>query len=406
MTMTADSAILIINAGSSSLKFSVYRLVDGEMKATINGQIQGIGSKPVFDAKDADKNLLGEHEWSDPKTSRQVLLGYLLEWLKEQLHGAKLLAAGHRVLHGGTKFRKPVLLTKDIVKDLRDLIPWGPLHMPPNIDAIDALMETHPELPQVACFDTAFHATHPWQAYSFAIPREFSDEGIRRYGFHGSSYEYIASRLPEVDPVLAKGHAVVAHLGSGASISGLKNCVCMDNTMGFTPLDGLVMGTRCGSIDASVLIYLMRTRGLNADQLETLLNKKSGMLGISGVSNDMRPLMESADPHSAEAVEMFVFHAAKHIASQAGSMGGFDGLVFTAGIGENSSEIRKRICEKAAWLGIKLDDKLNETRGKGARKISATDSPKPIWVIPTDEEGVIVKHTLSIYEESKAAGLF
>jgi len=406
MTMTADQAILIINAGSSSVKFSVYRLVDDVMTVTINGQIQGIGSKPVFDAKDASKKLIGEHEWADPKTSMAVLLGFLFDWLHDQLHGAELLAAGHRVLHGGTKFRKPVLLTPAIIDDLEALIPWGPLHMPANVAAIRVLTEIHPELPQVACFDTAFHGTHPWQAYSFAIPREFSDEGIRRYGFHGSSYEYIASRLPEVDPVLAAGHAVVAHLGSGASISGLKNCVCMDNTMGFTPLDGLVMGTRCGSIDASVLIYLMRSRNLNADQLETLLNKKSGMLGISGVSNDMRPLMESDNPRAAEAVEMFVFHAAKHIASQAGSMGGFDGLVFTAGIGENSSEIRARICEKAAWLGITIDPELNAQRGKGARKISTADSPKPIWVIPTDEEGVIVKHTLKVYEESKAAGLF
>jgi len=400
MSMTSDSAVLIINAGSSSVKFSVYRLVEGALKATINGQIQGIGSAPRFDAKDAAKKLIGEKSWDDPKTSRTVLLGFLLDWLTEQLHGAKLLAAGHRVLHGGTKFRHPVMLTPEIVDELEALVPLGPLHQPHNVAGIRALMETHPELPQVAIFDTAFHcATNPWNSYAFAIPRELTDEGVRRYGFHGTSYEYIASRLPDVDPVLAKGCCVVAHLGSGASLAAVRDCKGIDTTMGLTPLDGLVMGTRCGHIDPSVLIYLMRTKGMNADQIESLLNKKSGLLAVSGMTNDMRPLLSSDEPNAKQAVDMFCHSVARHTMAMAASMGGFDGLVFTAGIGENSPPIRKMICEKLAWTGIKLDLEAN---AKNAPKVSTADSRLPVYVIPTDEEGMIVQHTLRLLDEAKA----
>lgn len=398
MSISSDSAVLIINAGSSSVKFSVYRPVDGDLKVTINGQIEGIGSAPRFAAKDDAKKKIGEHSWDDPKTSRSALLGWLFDWLQGQLHGAKLLAAGHRVLHGGTKFSKPVLLTPEIVDELEALIPLGPLHQPSNVAGIRTLMELHPELPQVACFDTAFHATNPWLSYAFAISRDLTNQGVRRYGFHGSSYEYIATQLPVVDPALAKGCCVVAHLGSGASLAAVRNCVGIDTTMGLTPLDGLVMGTRCGHIDPSVLIYLMREHNLNADQLETLLNKKSGLLAVSGVSNDMRPLLESDNPHAKEAVDMFCHSVARHTMSMAASMGGFDGLVFTAGIGEHSAPIRALICEKLAWTGIKLDADAN---AKNARKISAADSRLPVYVIPTDEEGMIVKHTLRVVEEAK-----
>lgn len=399
MTLNNETAVLVINAGSSSIKFSVFRLVDGVMKATINGQIQGIGSAPRFDAKDSSKTKIGEHAWDDPKTSRSVLLGYLLDWLAEKLEGAHLVAAGHRVLHGGTKFRAPVLLTPEIVEELEKLIPLGPLHQPHNLAGVRALMETHPELPQVAIFDTAFHGTNPWQSYSFALPRELSEEGIRRYGFHGTSYEYIASQLPIVDPEMAKGHVVVAHLGSGASLAALHNGVGIDTTMGLTPMDGLVMGTRCGHIDPSVLIYLMRNKGLSVDELEKLLNNKSGLLGMSGISNDMRPLEESDDPRALAAVEMFCHSVAKHTAAMAASMGGFDGLVFTAGIGEHSDIVRRRVCEKLAWLGIKIDQEANL---KKARKISTPDSRIPVYIIPTDEERMIVTHTLRVLEESQA----
>jgi acetate kinase len=400
MSMTSDSAVLIINAGSSSVKFSVYRLVDGALKATINGQIQGIGSAPRFDAKDAAKKLIGEKSWDDPKTNRNTLLSFLLDWLKEQLHGAKLLAAGHRVLHGGTKFSHPVLLTPGIVDELEALVPLGPLHQPHNVAGIRALMETHPELPQVAIFDTAFHcATNPWLSYAFAIPRNLTDEGVRRYGFHGTSYEYIASQLPRVDAAMAKGCVVVAHLGSGASLAAIRDGKGIDTTMGLTPLDGLVMGTRCGHIDPSVLLYLMRNKGMSVDQIETLLNKESGLLAVSGVSNDMRPLLESDDPHAKEAVDMFCHSVARHTMSMAASMQGFDGLVFTAGIGEHSAPVRAMICENLAWAGIKLDPAAN---AKNALKISAPDSRIPVYVVPTDEEGMIVQHTLRVLDEAKA----
>ncbi|WP_114859814.1 acetate/propionate family kinase [Azospirillum brasilense] len=391
------NAILVINAGSSSLKFSVFRESGaGGLRVTINGQISGIGTEPRFEAKDAAKTPLAERVWAaDEPSDRTALLGFLLEWIEGRLDGAKLLAAGHRVVHGGTRHAAPVLLTPAVMEELEGFIPLAPLHQPHNLAAIRALAEAHPELPQVACFDTAFHRGQPWQSQMFAIPRELTDEGVRRYGFHGLSYEYIARRLPELAPELADGRVVVAHLGSGASMCAIHAGRSVDSTMGFTALDGLPMGTRCGNIDPGVLIYLMRQKGMGADAIEKLLYNKSGLLGVSGLSNDMRALLDSADPHAEEAVELFCFRIAKETGALAASMGGIDALVFTAGIGERSAPVRARVGDKLAWLGVVLDPAANEANGP---LISAPTSRIPVYVIPTDEEQMIALHSRKALE--------
>lgn len=387
-----SKAILVINAGSSSLKFSVFRdSGQGDPVATINGQISGIGTEPVFEAKNAQRQPLAGKAWAPGEPSdRTALLGYLLDWIEERLEGATLIAAGHRVVHGGTRHGAPVLITPEVLAELDGLVPLAPLHQPHNLAAIRALAEAHPELPQVACFDTAFHRGQPWQAGMFAIPRELTDEGVRRYGFHGLSYEYIARRLPEIAPELSESRVVVAHLGSGASMCAIHGGCSVDSTMGFTALDGLPMGTRCGAIDPGVLIYLMREKGLDAGAIEKLLYNKSGLLGVSGVSNDMRVLLDSAEPHAQEAVELFCFRIAKETGGLASSMGGIDALVFTAGIGERSSPVRSRVAEKLAWLGVTIDEEANAAN---AAKISAEASRIPVYVIPTDEERMIALHT-------------
>lgn len=387
-------ALLVINAGSSSLKFSVFRTRDdGGVTAAINGQISGIGTEPTFEAKDTRKNPVGAKVWAaGEKADRTALLGFLLDWIEEHLDGARLLAAGHRVVHGGAGHSHPVLITDAVLDELEALVPLAPLHQPHNLAAIRALAEAHPELPQIACFDTAFHRGQPWQAQTFALPREMTESGIRRYGFHGLSYEYIARRLPEIAPDLAQARVVVCHLGSGASMCAIHAGRSVDSTMGFTAVDGLPMGTRTGCLDPGVLIYLMRSRGMDADALEKLLYNKSGLLGVSGVSNDMRVLLESPDPHAAEAVELFCFRVAKEAGALASSMGGVDAIVFTAGIGERSVPVRARVGEKLAWLGVSIDAERNAAN---ATRISA-DGSLPVWVIPTDEEQMIALHTRKV----------
>ncbi|BAI71337.1 acetate kinase [Azospirillum sp. B510] len=385
------NAILVINAGSSSLKFSLFRDQDGgDPVVTINGQISGIGTQPVFEAKDAQRRPLAEKSWGAGEAGdRTALLSYLLDWIEERLDGATLIAAGHRVVHGGVRHAAPVLLTPAVLEELDGLVPLAPLHQPHNLAAMRALAEAHPELPQVACFDTAFHRNQPWQAQTFAIPRELTEEGVRRYGFHGLSYEYIARRLPEIAPDLADSRVVVAHLGSGASMCAIHGGRSVDSTMGFTALDGLPMGTRCGTIDPGVLIYLMR-KGMDAGAIEKLLYNKSGLLGVSGISNDMRALLESGDPHAQEAVELFCFRIAKETGALAASMGGVDAVVFTAGIGERSAPVRARVGDKLAWMGIEIDAAANEAN---ATRISTPASRLPVYVIPTDEERMIALHT-------------
>lgn len=390
--MSMGDATLVINAGSSSLKFSVFRETGaGDVVATANGQISGIGTAPKFEAKGAAKQPLGAKSWgAGEKTDRAALLGWLLEWIESGLGGAKLTAAGHRVVHGGAHYANPALVDDQVLAELAALTPLAPLHQPHNLAAIQALAEAHPELPQVACFDTAFHSKQPWQAKTFAIPRDLTDEGVRRYGFHGLSYEYIAGRLPQIAPELADGRVVVAHLGSGASMCAVHGGRSVDSTLGFTALDGLPMGTRCGAIDPGVLIYLMRQKGMDADALEKLLYNKSGLLGVSGISNDMRDLLESAEPAAAQAVELFCYRVARETGALTSAMGGIDAFVFTAGIGERSAPVRTQVAQKLAWLGVTIDEAANAAN---AVKISAPQSRIPVYVIPTNEELMIARHT-------------
>ncbi|WP_035692918.1 acetate/propionate family kinase [Azospirillum halopraeferens] len=393
--MSARKAYLIINAGSSSLKFSVFHgNGTADPEAVITGQIQGIGTGPGFEARDAAGRAAAGHSWSGGRSvDRSELLRFLLDWLEQRPEGAALAAAGHRVVHGGTRFAAPVRITPAVLAELEALVPLAPLHQPHNLAAIRALAAVYPELPQVACFDTAFHRTQPWQAQTFAIPRDLTREGVRRYGFHGLSYEYIARRLPQVAAELADARVVVCHLGSGASLCAMQAGKSRDTTMGFTALDGVPMGTRPGTLDPGALIYLMREKGMGADELEALLYKRSGLLGVSGISNDMRDLLNSDAPEAAEAVELFCHGVAKQTAAMAASMGGLDAVVFTAGVGEHSAPVRARVAAKLGWLGVSLDDAANRAK---ATRISAPDSRIPVFVIPTDEERMIASHTLDL----------
>jgi acetate kinase len=300
------------------------------------------------------------------------------------------LGVGHRVVHGGSLFAGPTIVTREILEELYDLTPLAPLHQPHNLAAIEAVFERLPDVPQVACFDTSFHRTHSELADLIPLPRDIRKAGVQRYGFHGLSYEYIASVLPETAPEIAGGRVIVAHLGSGASLCALKDGKSVDTTMGFTALDGLCMGTRPGAIDPGVVLYLFQGLGLSVKDVETVLYKKSGLLAISGISNDMRDLLSRSEPEARLAVDYFVFRVAKEIGALAAVLGGIDGLVFTAGIGENSPEIRRRICEASAWLGIELDSEANTTKGP---RLSAEQSKVSAWVIPTNEELMIARHT-------------
>jgi acetate kinase len=387
----ADYAV-VLNAGSSSLKFAVYRRPDEEAwEVAARGQIEGIGVAPRFAAKDAAGARLAERALNKMVVhDARSALDALAEWLRAQYGGARVLGVGHRVVHGGARFAGPTPITPEVMTALRALVPLAPLHQPYNLAAIDAVSMQLPGVPQIACFDTSFHRGQPAVAELVPLPQEIRDGGVQRYGFHGLSYEYIASVLPEVAPEIAGGRVIVAHLGSGASLCALKNGKSVDSSLGFTALDGLCMGTRPGALDPGVVLYLFQNLGLTAKDVESLLYKRSGLLGISGISNDMRDLLGRSEPEARLAVDYFVYRAAREIGALAAVLGGIDGLVFTAGIGENSAEIRARIATASAWLGIELDDAANEARGP---RISRPGSPVSAWVIPTNEELIIARHT-------------
>ena len=388
-----DDFALVLNAGSSSLKFCVFQRPGYRAwKLASRGQIEGIGTSPHLSAKNdegeklVDENLTGVSNGSDA-------IEALAKWLRENYGGSRVLGVGHRVVHGGPKYDRPIVVDKDVIKELHDLIPLAPLHQPYNLAAIEAVAERLPDVPQVACFDTSFHRGHSEVADLVPLPREVRETGLQRFGFHGLSYEYISTVLPEYAPEIADGRVIVAHLGSGASLCAMKNGKSVDSTLGFTAIDGLCMGTRPGSIDPGAVLYLFQTLGLSAKDIESILYKKSGLLGISGISNDMRVLLESDEPAAKLAVDYFVYRAAKEIGALAAVLGGIDALVFTAGIGENSPEIRRRICEASAWLGIEMDFEANTAK---QRKISAGSSAISVWVIPTNEELMIARHTGSL----------
>jgi len=382
---------LVLNAGSSSLKFSVFVTQEArgwDLKS--RGQIEAIGTSPRISAKNGDGTILIDRQLESEVRGHDGAISILSAWLKSVYGDGQVVAVGHRVVHGGARFTGPTAVTPQILKDLRSLIPLAPLHQPYNLAAIEAVADRLPGVPQVACFDTSFHRGQSAVAELIPLPREICRTGLQRYGFHGLSYEYIASVLPQIAPGIAKGRVIVAHLGSGASLCALKNGKSVDCSFGFTALDGLCMGTRPGSVDPGAILYLFQNLKLSVKEVETILYKKSGLLGISGISNDMRDLEASGEPDARLAIDYFVYRAAKEVGAMAAALGGIDGLVFTAGIGENSPEIRRRICESSAWLGIELDAEAN---GRDGSRISTRASKVSAWVIPTNEELMIARHT-------------
>ena len=389
--ITMNDYTVVVNAGSSSLKFSVYRRAESDSwTLEARGQVEGIGTSPKFSAKDGADKPIGDVALDPTIRDARAALGFVANWLRDRYHGAHVCGVGHRVVHGGAQYSGPTIVTPEVLENLRALIPLAPLHQPYNLSAIEAVWERLPGVPQVVCFDTSFHRGQPAVAQLVPLPREIRDAGVQRYGFHGLSYEYIASVLPSVAPEIAGGRVVVAHLGSGASLCALKGGKSVDSTLGFTALDGLCMGTRPGALDPGVVLYLFQALGLSVKEVETILYKKSGLIGISGISNDMRSLLASNEPAARLAVDYFVYRAAKEIGALAAALGGIDGLVFTAGIGENSPEIRKRICVASAWLGVELDEDANARK---APRITSQASKVPAWVIPTNEELMIARHT-------------
>lgn len=381
---------LVLNAGSSSLKFCVFRRPnDAAWELASRGQIEGIGTSPQLSAKDdAGKKMIDEG--LDGVKDGADAIEALAKWLRTNYGGSRVLGVGHRVVHGGTDFSGPTVVDQDVLKKLHDLIPLAPLHQPYNLAAIEAVFERLPDVPQVACFDTSFHRGHEPVADLIPLPKEIRETGLQRFGFHGLSYEYISTALPEVAPEIADARVIVAHLGSGASLCAMKNGKSVDSTLGFTAVDGLCMGTRPGSVDPGAVLYLFQNLGMSAKDVESILYKKSGLLGISGISNDMRVLLESSEPAAKLAVDYFVYRAAKEIGALTAVLDGIDAIVFTAGIGENSAEVRRRICEASAWLGIEIDNEANSAK---ATKFSTASSKVSAWVIPTNEELMIARHT-------------
>jgi acetate kinase len=393
-------AILVVNAGSSSLKFSVF--LDGESpEPLVRGQLEGLLLQPCFSARDRAGAVVGEHEWaSGTRLGHDGAIEFLFAWGQGgALRGHRIVAAGHRVVHGGLRFTRPVAITADVLAALETFVPLAPLHQPHNLAAIEAIVKRAPGLPQVACFDTSFHRTQPAVAQMFALPRHYAEEGVIRYGFHGLSYEYIASVLHDTDARAAAGRTVVAHLGNGASMCAMKGGKSIASTMGFTAVDGLPMGTRCGALDPGVLLYLMDRYNMDARGLEKLIYQQAGLLGVSGISSDMRTLLASPDRHAAEAIDLFVYRIGRELGSLAAALGGLDALVFTGGIGEHAAAIRARVCRDAVWLGLELDAAANEG---GGPRISRAGSRVAAWVIPTNEELMIARHTRSLLAGRRA----
>ena len=385
-------AILVINAGSSSLKFSLFAVGQAPDRAGLlcEGQIEGLRGDARLTAQDGDGAALVDRVLGNAGHDKALPL--LLSWIDTQFDGAKLVAAGHRVVHGGEAFTRPVLVDDDVMQALAGLVPLAPVHQPHNLAAISALRAAHPALAQVACFDTAFHAGQPEMARLFAIPQALTAQGLRRYGFHGLSYEYVAGRLPGLmGPQTAEGRVVVAHLGSGASLCALHRRQSIATTMGLTALDGLMMARRCGSIDPGLLLYLMREKEMSAAEVSDLLYNRSGLLGVSGISDDMRVLLESDEEDARKAVDLFVYRIVRELGSMVAALGGLDALIFTAGIGAHAPEIRARICRAAAWLGIRLDERANM-----AGQACISDSKVSAWVVETDEDLMIARHTAAL----------
>jgi acetate kinase len=389
--------ILVLNAGSSSIKFSMFAVNarDQELDLCYRGAIDGIGSDPRFVVTDPDGRRVVDQAVAARRVNtggHEGVLPVLHEWIAGHTGQLRVAAVGHRVVHGGEQFAAPVLVDAAILDQLEKLAPLAPLHQPHNLAPIRIIGRIAPDVAQVACFDTAFHRTQPPVSQLYALPRALSATGIKRYGFHGLSYEYIASVLPGILGGAARGRVVAAHLGNGCSMCAMRDGTSVATTMGFTALEGLPMGTRSGAIDPGVVLYLLTERGMSVGDVSDLLYHRSGLLGISGISNDMRTLLASNAREAAEAIELFVYRITRELGSLAAALGGIDALVFTAGIGEHAPAVRARVCEQAGWLGIRLDAAANL---RGAPRLSSADSPVSVWVIPTDEELMIARHTLA-----------
>jgi len=393
--------IAVVNAGSSSIKLSMFSLHEdrrlGPLRLALRAQVEGIGTaSPRFEAAHADGSKAGARDWPVGESlTHDGALDHLVEFVTHEFPGIAMLGIGHRVVHGGTAFAQPARITPEVLSQLETLVPLAPLHQPHNLAPVRRAFSALPGVPQVACFDTAFHRGQSDIADAFALPYALFEAGVRRYGFHGLSYEYIASRLPALSPRLADGRTVVLHLGNGASACALHRGRSIASSMGFTAVDGLPMGTRSGAVDPGVLIYLMDEQRLDARGLETLLYKQSGLLGLSGVSSDMRQLLASDAPRARFAIDVFVHRIAREIGALAAEMGGLDGLVFTAGIGEHATEIRRRVMSRCLWLGVSAQEAANR-EGPAERRISTVDSRCEAWVIPTDEELMMARHTFRL----------
>jgi acetate kinase len=387
-------AILVLNAGSSSVKFSVFLAQSHTLESELRGQLEGLFTSPRFMARNPAGQLIGEKSWGDGvQLGHEGALDHLQTFLLGLSSQLRLVGVGHRVVHGGVKYAHPVRVSEEVLSDLQELIPLAPLHQPHNLRPIHIVMERLPEVPQVACFDTAFHRTNPPLAEMFALPKALTEEGVRRYGFHGLSYEYISSALPECNPRAGAGRTVVLHLGNGSSMCAMAGGKSVASTMGFTAMEGLPMGTRCGSLDPGVILFLLDQRKMDVRAIEKMLYNESGLLGVSGISSDVRTLLESKEPGAKLALDLYVYRIGRELGSLAAALGGLDSLVFTAGIGENAVDIRERVCRSAAWLGVELDAAAN---AKGGPCITTRQSRVSGWVIPTNEELMIGRHTVRV----------
>jgi acetate kinase len=388
--------ILVLNAGSSSIKFRVFE-VGSELRLVLRGQVDGLYTGARFRVYDRNGAALPADMSVAPASGEPLGheggIAVIGDFLRGYGEGYQVVAAGHRVVHGGERYTTAALATPEVVDELDKLSPLAPLHQPHNLKTIRIIRKRRPELPQVACFDTAFHRTQPAVAQAYALPASITEHGVRRYGFHGLSYEYIASVLPDYSPAAAKGRTVVAHLGNGASMCAMLGSKSVASTMGFTAVEGLPMGTRCGNIDPGVILYLISQLGMTPSAVEDLIYRQSGLLGVSGISSDMRELLSSADPRARAAVDLFIYRIARELGSLAAATSGLDALVFTAGIGENAPPIRKRVADLVAWCGIELDPEAND---KGGPCITTPQSRVGVWVIPTDEELMIARHTMAL----------
>jgi acetate kinase len=387
-------SIAVINAGSSSVKFAIYEVSQDE-RCLFRGQVEGIGVKPHLKVTDAAGAAVEERSFEPQGFDHAAATREIVKTGRTLLKGGSVIAFGHRVVHGGLDYAVPVRVTEAVLDDLAKLEPLAPLHQPHNLASIRAIMKVAPQIPQIACFDTAFHRTQSNLAQAFALPRRFGEEGVRRYGFHGLSYEFLASRLKELAPELASGRIVFAHLGNGASLCAVKEGHSVAATMGFTAVDGLMMGTRCGAIDPGVILYMMQHHGMDAAAIEDLIYKRSGLLGVSGISSDMRALRAASDPAAKEAIALFVYRIARELGSLVAALGGLDGMVFSGGIGEHDSATRAEVVTGSRWTGAILDPDRNKG-GEGL--ISADDSSVAVWIIPTNEEHLIARQTAAMLQ--------